>query len=84
MIASNPSCKAKHGLAAVGQESPSVNQLCVFRKAILPAIVISGFFGMNTKGMPWVESPHATGIAAGLMIIITVALLVLLKKFDWF
>jgi magnesium transporter len=58
--------------------------LTVLGTIALPAIVISGFFGMNTKGMPWVESPHATGIAAGLMVASTLALLILLKKFDWF
>jgi magnesium transporter len=58
--------------------------LTVMGTIALPSIVISGFFGMNTKGLPWADSPHATQIAVGLMLITTVGVLVLLKKFDWF
>jgi magnesium transporter len=57
--------------------------LTVLGTIALPAIVISGFFGMNTKGLPWVESPHAAAIAAGGMVATTAVLLVVLKKFDW-
>jgi magnesium transporter len=58
--------------------------LTVLGTIALPAIVISGFYGMNTKGLPWIESPHATVIAAGLMVVTTAGLLLVLKKFDWF
>jgi len=58
--------------------------LTVLGTIALPAIVISGFFGMNTKDLPWIDSPHATKIAAGLMVLTTLGLLILLKKFDWF
>jgi len=58
--------------------------LTVLGTIALPAIVISGFYGMNTKDLPWIESPHATVIAAGLMIVTTAGLLIVLKKFDWF
>ena len=50
----------------------------------LPALVISSFYGMNIKGLPWIESPHATGIVSGIMIATTIVLLVLLKIFHWF
>ena len=58
--------------------------LTVMGTIALPSIVISGFFGMNTKGLLWADSHHATEIAVGLMILTTAGLLVLLKKFDWF
>jgi len=58
--------------------------LTVLGTIALPAIVISGFYGMNTKDLPRIESPHATVIAAGLMIVTTAGLLIVLKKFDWF
>ncbi len=58
--------------------------LTVLGTIALPAIVISGFYGMNIKGLPWVDSPHATGIAIALMVLTTVTLLVVLKIFDWF
>ena len=58
--------------------------LTVLGTIALPAIVISGFFGMNTKNLPWADSSHGTEIAAGLMVVMTFGLLILLKKFDWF
>ena len=58
--------------------------LTVLGTIALPAIVISGFYGMNTKGLPWIDSPYAAAIAAGLMVVTTIGLLVMLKKFDWF
>src|SRR5439155_8708417 len=58
--------------------------LTVLGTIALPAIVISGFFGMNTKGLPWIDSQYATAIAAGLMVATTAGLLLILKKFDWF
>lgn len=58
--------------------------LTVLGTIALPAIVISGFFGMNTKGLPWIGSPHGAAIAAGLMVVATAGLLILLRKFDWF
>ena len=57
--------------------------LTVLGTIALPSLVISGFFGMNTKGMPWIDSPHGTQVAIGLMVASTVVLLVMLKKFDW-
>ena len=58
--------------------------LTVLGTIALPALVISGFFGMNTKDLPWINSAYGTEIASGLMITTTVGLLILLKKFDWF
>ncbi|MBZ5635127.1 MAG: magnesium/cobalt transporter CorA [Acidobacteriia bacterium] len=58
--------------------------LTVLGTIALPSIVISGFYGMNTMGLPWASSPHATAVAAGLMVTTTVGLLLVLKKFDWF
>ena len=58
--------------------------LTVLGTIALPSIVISGFFGMNTKGLPWLDSPHGSEISLGLMVVATVGLLLLLKKFDWF
>ncbi len=57
--------------------------LTVLGTIALPAIVISGFYGMNTKGLPWVEHPYAAEIALGLMVAATAGLLIVLKKLDW-
>ena len=58
--------------------------LTVMGTIALPAIVISGFYGMNLRGLPAVDSPHGAWIAGGLMVCATAGLLVMLKKFDWF
>jgi magnesium transporter len=58
--------------------------LTVLGTVALPAIVISGFYGMNTKGLPGIDSPHGAAIAASLMVAATAGLLIMLKKFDWF
>jgi magnesium transporter len=58
--------------------------LTVLGTIALPSIVISGFYGMNTKGLPWIDSPYGSEIALGCMVVATAGLLVLLKKFDWF
>jgi magnesium transporter len=57
--------------------------LTVLGTIALPSIVISGFFGMNTKGLPWIDSPHGAQIALGLMAVTTAGLLIVLKKLDW-
>jgi magnesium transporter len=56
--------------------------LTVLGTIALPSIVISGFFGMNTKDLPFMHSPHGSAIALGLMSAATVVLLVVLKKFN--
>ncbi|PYT31749.1 MAG: magnesium transporter CorA [Acidobacteria bacterium] len=61
-----------------------VKVLTILGTIALPALVISSFYGMNIKGLPWIESPHATGIVSGIMIATTIVLLVLLKIFHWF
>jgi magnesium transporter len=57
--------------------------LTVLSTIALPSIVISGFFGMNTKSLPWAESQYGTWVAVGAMILTTSILLWVLKKFEW-
>jgi len=58
--------------------------LTVMGTVALPALVISGFYGMNIKPLPWAESPHALWIVAGMILGTSAALIVMLKKFGWF
>jgi magnesium transporter len=58
--------------------------LTVLGTIALPALVISGIFGMNLKGLPWIDSPHGASIVGGIMLATTVALLVILRMFKWF
>jgi len=58
--------------------------LTVLGTIALPALVISGFFGMNLKGLPWTDSPHGATIVGGIMLATTVVLLLILRMFKWF
>lgn len=58
--------------------------LTILGTVALPVIVISGFFGMNTKGLPFMDSPYGTAIVTGMMVACTLLLLFLLKRFRWF
>jgi magnesium transporter len=58
--------------------------LTVVGTIALPMIVISSFYGMNVKGLPWIDSPNATWIVAGIMAGTTVVLMIILRWFRWF
>ena len=57
--------------------------LTVMSTVALPALLVTGFYGMNTKGLPWADTPHGTGIALLLMGAMTVGLAVLLRVLKW-
>jgi len=57
--------------------------LTVLGTVALPGVVVSSIYGMNIKGLPWAESPHALPIVFGVMVVSTGTLLWVLKRFDW-
>ncbi len=57
--------------------------LTVLSTIALPALVISGFYGMNLKGLPLEENAHGSAIALGVMVLVTGGLLWMLKRFGW-
>ena len=57
--------------------------LTVLGTIALPALVISGIFGMNVKGLPWLDYRWGAEIVAGLMVASTIGLLVWLRKLGW-
>jgi magnesium transporter len=58
--------------------------LTILSTIALPALVISGVYGMNIKGIPFIDSPHGIWVVSGAMVLTTVGLLAFLKKFGWF
>jgi magnesium transporter len=58
--------------------------LTVLGTIALPALIISGYFGMNVKGLPFAESPHGLAIVTGGMGLVTALLLGLLWRLGWF
>ena len=58
--------------------------LTVLGTIALPALAISGIYGMNLKGLPFEESPHGALFVSFLMISCTVLLLYILRRMKWF
>ena len=57
--------------------------LTVLGTVALPALVVSGVYGMNVKGLPGAESPHGIAVVFVMMAAMTAALLWMLKRFGW-
>ena len=57
--------------------------LTVLSTIALPALVISGIYGMNLKGLPFLESDHGTEFVVGAMVASTGVVLWMLKRFGW-
>jgi magnesium transporter len=57
--------------------------LTILSTIALPALVVSGFYGMNVKGLPAADSPYGVALVILLMVACTVLLLCLLKRFRW-
>lgn len=58
--------------------------LTVLGTIALPALAISGIYGMNLKGLPFEESGHGALYVGGLTILCTAVLLIVLRKLKWF
>jgi magnesium transporter len=57
--------------------------LTVLGTIAIPAIVISGFFGMNQEDLPLIHWRYGTEAALAIMIVSTAVLLIALKQFKW-
>jgi magnesium transporter len=57
--------------------------LTVLGTMVLPAIAISGIYGMNLKGLPFENSPHGAAYVAAMTAFCTVLLLWWMKKRGW-
>lgn len=58
--------------------------LTVLGTIALPILVVSSFYGMNVKGLPWLDSPHGGWIVSAMMAGLTAVLLIVLRLFRWF
>jgi magnesium transporter len=71
-------------LSSVANRTNQVMKLLtVLSTVALPALVISGIYGMNLKGLPLIESDHGTEIVVGVMVASTGLVLWMLKWFGW-
>lgn len=58
--------------------------LTVLSTVALPALVISGIYGMNIRGLPWAEHPHGIVLVSLAMLASTLCLLLMLRMMKWF
>jgi magnesium transporter len=58
--------------------------LTVLGTIALPAIAISGIYGMNVKGLPFEDSAHGAAVVGGAMALSTALLLIVLRRMRWF
>jgi magnesium transporter len=57
--------------------------LTVLSTIALPALVVTGVYGMNVKGLPFVNSPYAAELVGGLTLSLTGLLLGFLRWLRW-
>ena len=60
-----------------------VKVLTILSTIALPALAITGAYGMNLKGLPFAESPHGFLIVSLLTVALTAGLLLLLRRRHW-
>ena len=60
-----------------------VKVLTILGTVALPVLVVSSYFGMNTKGLPFTVTPYGTIIVTALMAAATIGLLIYLRKQRW-
>jgi magnesium transporter len=58
--------------------------LTVLGTIALPALAISGIYGMNLKGLPFEDSPYGAEWVALITVVATAILLYILRKLKWF
>lgn len=69
--------------AVANRTNEVVKVLTIYGTIALPLVIITGFFGMNLR-LPWMESPHGSWYAIGIMAIPTLAILYYFKRKRWF
>lgn len=71
-------------LSSVANRTNQVMKVLTILSTIaLPALVLSGIYGMNVKGLPGAESPHGLLIVLAAMAACTAFLLWMLRRFRW-
>jgi magnesium transporter len=71
-------------LSSVANRTNQVMKVLTILSTIaLPALVISGVYGMNLKRLPLLDSDYGTEVVVGAMLLATAALLWLLRRYKW-
>ncbi len=57
--------------------------LTVVGTIALPALAISGIYGMNVPGLPFADNPHGAAIVGGITVVSTAVFLFILRRMRW-
>ena len=72
-------------LSSVANRTNEVMKVLTILSTIaIPAVVITGIYGMNIKGIPFIDSSHGIEIVVLLIVGTTLSLLWLLRYLKWF
>ena len=72
-------------LSSVANRTNEVMKVLTILSTIaIPAVVITGIYGMNIKGIPFIDSSHGIEIVVLLIVGSTLSLLWLLRHLKWF
>lgn len=69
---------------AAFEANEGIKFLTALTAVTLPAVLVSGWFGMNFEHMPELRSPHGYLWACGLTLVSTVAMVIYIKRKKWF
>ncbi len=71
-------------LSSVANRTNEVMKVLTVGSTIaLPALVATGIYGMNIKGLPFTENPHGAAIVAALTAAITALMLIAVRWMGW-
>ena len=57
--------------------------LTVLSTIVLPALVITSFYGMNVKGLPFIDAAYGAYYVVAAIVVSTVLMLVVMRKARW-
>lgn len=66
--------------SVANRTNQTMKVLTVLGTLALPAIVISGIYGMNLQHLPWADNPHAAAIVTCLILLSCLLLVLLMKR----
>jgi magnesium transporter len=71
-------------LSSVANRTNEVMKVLTVASTIaLPALVVTGIYGMNIKGLPFLDYRYGAAVIFAITILSTVALLLWLKRMRW-
>jgi magnesium transporter len=71
-------------LSAVANQTNQVMKvLTVFGTIATPALVITGMYGMNLQHLPFADHPHSWGIVMVMIGVVSIVMLMILRKLKW-